>query len=307
MRTDSLTSPIRKATVRRVSDGESMGAERYPLWLWWNLLSLDAPTIVCLWALLFLHVSKVECPGWEIVALVSTVWIIYAGDRILDGLRKPASVVLSERHRFYSRHLGVIVTLLLMMFLAAGWISLDRLGGQIRFAGLIMSTAVLFYFLAIHAVPERAGRWFPKEIAVGAIFAVGAALPAWIHGTESRNLLLPETLAFGGVCMLNCVAIECWENNRGERRWVEAPYWLIRVADTRIAQIAVILFLSSVGIGIFVARSGNSTELLGACSISLLATIVMERQSNAVSRQSLRVLADAALLSPLVFLLRWVH
>ena len=107
--------------------------------------------------------------------------------------------------------------------------------------------------------------------------------------------------------MLNCVAIECWENNRGERRWVEAPYWLIRVADTRIAQIAVILFLSSVGIGIFVARSGNSTELLGACSISLLATIVMERQSNAVSRQSLRVLADAALLSPLVFLLRWVH
>jgi hypothetical protein len=243
---------------------------------------------------------------WEIAALVSAVWIIYAGDRILDGLRQPASATVPERHIFYAEHVGSILAVLLPLVLAAGWIGMERLGSQTRFAGLVMSSAVIFYFLAIHGVPGCPGRWFPKEIAAGAIFAVGAALPAWIHAAEARKVLLPETLLFGGLCVLNCVAIECWEHNRGERRWEQEPYWLIRWSDTHIAHVAVILFLCSGWIGFFISHIGNSTDLPGACSISLLVIIAIELQSHTLSRQKLRVLADAALLTPLVFLLRWL-
>jgi len=306
MRTDSIVSPVGKANGCVVSAGKDPVAERRPLWLWWNLLSLDAPTIVYLWASLFMHGLRTPVRGWEIVALVSAVWIIYAGDRILDGLRKPISVTLPERHIFYSQHVRVILAVLLPLAFATAWIGLERLGSQARLTGLVMSSAVIFYFLAIHAGPMRAGRWFPKEMAAGAIFAVGAALPAWIHGAESRSVLLPETFLFGGLCVLNCMAIECWEHNRGARRWEMRPYWLTRWADTRIAHIAIILFLCSAWIGIFVSHGGRSADLAGASSISLLVIMAIEWQSNTLSRQALRVLADAALLTPLVFLLRSV-
>ena len=306
MRTESILSAVGKPSGRAALALKCPGPERYPLWLWWNLLSLDAPTIVCVWALLFMRALNIQFRGWEIAALVSAVWIIYAGDRILDGLRRPNSLTVSERHIFYARHTGSILAVLLPLVFATAWIGVERLDSQTRLAGLAMSAAVVFYLLAIHGVPDRATRWFPKEAVTGGIFAVGAALPAWIHAAESRKVLLSETLLFGGLCVLNCVAIECWEHNRGDRRWEQPPYWLIQWADRRIAPIAVTLFLCSGWIGIFVLHNGGSADLLSASSISLLAVLAIEWQSHALSRQALRVLADAALLTPLVFLLRWV-
>lgn len=169
-----------------------------------------------------------------------------------------------------------------------------------------MCIAVIFYFLAIHGIADRFGRWFPKELVAGAIFAAGAAIPAWTGATESRKVLLPAVLLFGGLCGLNCIAIECWEHNRGERQWEKTPYWLIQSVDTRIAQIAAIL-LSCIGLtAIFGPHTAGQSELLAAPAVSLSLIMAIEWQSNNLSPQALRVLADAALLTPALFLLRSV-
>lgn len=280
--------------------------KQFPLWMWWNLLSLDAPTVVCLWAAFFLQALHISIRFWEIAALSFAVWIVYIGDRMLDGLNKPGLATLSDRHRFYARHSRGILGALPSIVFATGWIGFLRLGDQTMWAGLIMCAIVFFYFFAIHGIPGHLNRWFPKELAVGGIFAAGAAIPAWIHGAGSRRILLPELLLFAGQCALNCIAIECWEHNRGERRWAKPPYWLIRWADARITKIAVILILGALLTGIFVSRNLNQADLLAATAISLLVIAAIDWRSNYFSPRALRVLADAAMLTPIIFLLRWM-
>ena len=57
-------------------------------------------------------------------------------------------------------------------------------------------------------------------------------------------------------------------------------------------------------IGIFGSHSAGQSELLEATAISLSLSAAIEWQSNHLSPRVLRVLADAALLTPALFLLR---
>src|SRR5262249_7190706 len=56
-----------------------------PWWLWWNILSLDAPMVACAWAILFARLAHVAVPKPELAALGLTVWLIYTMDRLLDA------------------------------------------------------------------------------------------------------------------------------------------------------------------------------------------------------------------------------
>jgi len=286
--------------------GQRLWARPYPLWMWWNLLSLDAPTVVCLWALLFAQAVHISFPFLEISVLTVTVWIIYVSDRMLDVLRTPPGSALSDRHNFYACHHYAVLGLLLPITLATLWVSLTKLSSQTRIVGLVLCGAVLFYFQVIHVFPDHAGRWVPKEIIVGAIFAAGAAIPAWTRAEGSEKLLISPALIFAALCGLNCIAIECWEHHRGEREWKRKPYWLIRLADARIVQIAAFLLVCVGLTGIFGAHAAGQTELLWASAFSLSLIAVLDWQSNALSPQVLRVLADAALLTPALFLLKAV-
>jgi hypothetical protein len=116
---------------------------------------------------------------------------------------------------------------------------------------------------------------------------------------------MPEVILFAGLCVLNCVTIECWEHNRGGRRWEERPYWLIRLADTRIERIAATLILCAGCMVVFLSRYEIHAEAAEASILSLLILIAVERRSHNLSPQALRILADAALLTPALILLRW--
>ncbi len=294
-----------EATLETIPE-ERPRAGRYPLWMWWNLLSLDAPTVVCLWALFFAHALRTPFPFLESSVLTLTVWIIYVSDRMLDALRASPDEAHSDRHNFHARHRYAVLGALLPITSATIWLSFTRLSSETRAAGLILCGAVSFYFLAIHVVPDRVVRWFPKELFVGAIFAAGAAIPAWTHAAESRKALLPAAVLFAGLCGLNCIAIECWEHHRGEREWEKTPYWLIQLADSRIMQIAAMLIVGAVFIGVFGPQNAEQVELAGASAVSLFFIAALDWRSNHISPQVLRVLADAALLTPAIFLMRSV-
>src|SRR6202035_5180189 len=88
-----------------------------PLWLWPNLLSLDAPLIAVLWqGFLAYRFSLPLRPAARLV-LGLTVWAIYLLDRLLDA-RKPAALHEAARHRYYRRH-SKLMTALLAIVLGA--------------------------------------------------------------------------------------------------------------------------------------------------------------------------------------------
>ena len=55
------------------------------LWLWPNLLSLDAPIVALLWQILFARCFHARVETLPSVLLVLAVWLIYAADRTLDS------------------------------------------------------------------------------------------------------------------------------------------------------------------------------------------------------------------------------
>ncbi len=55
------------------------------LWLWPNLLSLDAPIVAVLWQILFARCFQVPVDALAALLLLLTVWLIYAADRTLDA------------------------------------------------------------------------------------------------------------------------------------------------------------------------------------------------------------------------------
>src|ERR1700684_1422603 len=98
MKPDSISPPMAIGSGYPVLPRDYAVPPRYPLWLWWNLLSLDAPSVAFLWSLLFMRALQIPTHDWEIVELVFALWIIYAGARILDGWKTPPSATLPERH-----------------------------------------------------------------------------------------------------------------------------------------------------------------------------------------------------------------
>ena len=71
-----------------------------PWWLWWNLLSLDAPAVAIVWAALFARASGAKLQASEAIALVLSVWVIYTSDRLLDGWTARNRAGLQFRHLF---------------------------------------------------------------------------------------------------------------------------------------------------------------------------------------------------------------
>jgi len=279
---------------------------RTPLWLWWNLLSADAPTVAFLWALLFARAARVSLPLLEAAVLAATVWVIYVGDRLLDGKTGARQSGASDRHAFYVRHRALAWGCLAAVSAAALWVSVTRLEIATRRAGLELAAAVALYFLLVHGARGGLSRLFPKELLVGGIFAAGTLLPAGTRGAEAARALLAPALLFGAVCALNCMAIECWEHHRGGRQWSERPRWLLRWADARIAALAGSLLAAAGFSAFFAPRDPGELELLAACALSLIFLLALDRASHRLSPRSLRVLADAALLTPALFLLKGI-
>ena len=57
------------------------------VWLWPNLLSLDAPVVALLWQILFARCFHARVELLPSILLVLAVWLIYAADRTIDAWR----------------------------------------------------------------------------------------------------------------------------------------------------------------------------------------------------------------------------
>jgi multisubunit Na+/H+ antiporter MnhE subunit len=263
------------ATAQSAIDPQTLVTRRSTkLWLWPNLLSLDAPIVALVWQVLFAYSFRAKFDGLAASLLVLSVWIIYVADRLVDAWRGSN---LQRRHEFHRQNWRVIVSAWLAVFAATAWLALTQLPTALFARGVVLLAVVTVYFGFTHLSKRR----WPKELAVAVLFAAGTSLTTW---GQARSWIDVATIVlFGMLCWINCAAIEKWEN-RGLNDWP------VRGASIAVGLIALIFLYDQRPI------------ISGAETASAFAFVMLDHAKSRLSSDALRVLADVALLTPILFL-----
>jgi len=267
-------------------------------WLWFNLLSLDAPLVAILWQALFAKEMDAPIHGPAFAALGLSVWFIYVSDRLLDALHQYGC--RATRHRFYQRNWVIFSGAAVVVLFALGVVC-ARLDPLVFRNGLILVAAVVAYFVLVHFVADAARRVWPKELAVAVLFAIGTALATWSRtGLSHRFMILPIIL-FATLCWLNCTAVEYWEwkDDRSGNSPSPHPVTLWLGSNLHAISFGIVL-CGTVAFCWFPAR----LQLILAASLVSAATLFcLDRNRERFSADAQRVLVDVTLLSPALFIL----
>jgi hypothetical protein len=288
-----------------------------PWWLWWNVLSLDAPMVAVAWALVFARSAGVTVPSAELVTLGLVVWLIYTVDRLLDG--HPGGAVVPEPgnlgafgsplrqrhvfHRVHARGVACVAAGVSVFTAIVVLCEVDEL--VLRFA--VPLGLILFLYMAwVHLGRGRLLPRLPKEIAVGGIFAAGVALPVWSRLEARRWEFLLLVALFAAVCTLNCVAIEEWEQLHCRRdRNFETNSDTLRAGTTDFGPgtFAAALAICAPLLTPVVRMRGAFSAIGLAIAVSALLIFILDSLREWISADALRVLVDVALLVPALVVL----
>jgi hypothetical protein len=303
------------ARIGQRASGELARAElAAPWWLWWNILSFDAPMVAVAWALVFAKSAGVALPGAEIAALGLVVWLIYTVDRLLDGQR---AVVAVSRRTFAStdeagafgpplrlRHIFHRVYARAVTWAAAGVATftailvLTRIEAQVLKLAIPVGLILILYMAWVHLGRGRVLARLPKEVAVGGIFAAGVALPVWSRIAARRWEFFLLALLFAAVCTLNCVAIEEWERVRARSREMGATDGRLASSTFASGKFALALAMCAALLTPVVRLRGEFSAIGAAIAVSALLILILDLMRERISADGLRVLVDVALLLP---------
>ena len=246
-----------------------------------------------------------------------------------DGARQPLANVrrLAERHYFHHRHRRLLLTL---SGLAAILVALlcRVLSPRLVLIYLLLGGPVLAYAYWVHgrsrsaalpATPSNSGdrpelvkqraeeqarqqaKEQAKEPVVAILFTAAVAAPASVSSPRGSHLaLLCACVLLGLLCWLNCAVIS----------FAEAPTIAARERAKLGVLAAALAAIAAAGCGrASASTAGYLWHLFPAAaavivsSLLLLALLFGAGDGGQLSRSRMRVLADAALLTPWLFLL----
>lgn len=242
-----------------------------PVWLWPNLLCLDAPLVALAWQDLAARSFGAPLHPAGRIALALTVWAVYLADRLID-IRGEGPAPKTARHEFARRHRGVLRVLLGAVLMLGGMVAVVELRRVVLLYGLALAGCVISY---LSIFPPRASRW-EKQIVAAVLFSAGVLLVPATSLVKWR-LVAPAVL-FAGLCLCNLVLIELWEAGRAGH--------LIWMAPASVAALALL-------------RPGGGWQDAVAFSGVLLAGLAVS--GSRLSLDARRTLADVALLAALLF------
>jgi hypothetical protein len=277
-------------------------AAKVPLWLWPTILSLDAPTIAIVWLALFAASFRVS-PGWPVfTALGLWVWLIYATDRLLDSRKGPPPGGEVPRHRFYRDHRLPVTICAVAVAAIAAVISFGWIQPAIRREAIGLAILVAIYFAITHLARPKGDRYWPKELLVGLLFATGVCLPVrTLLGRQRLSLLAPFILLVA-VFWINALAIECWESAPDRASRMRLRAWISRILAPHLAPASAGLVILAGAIGLFDGLPSGAASIDFAIAFSALFLTLLEINAGTLTGPARRVLADAALLTPVLFL-----
>jgi cytochrome bd-type quinol oxidase subunit 2 len=284
-------------------------AQRKPLWLYPNLLSLDAPLVAVAWLHVFAQTWQLLYLPWvAYVSLGLTVWLIYVADRLLDvSLLGGPSAKLEARHEFHNRHrklfqITAIAAALVVLILAVTKMpgALFEIFRQDAGVGLLPIGALLvagFFGLSMLSSQQADEVPHTKNILAGITFAFGTAMTAHLFRREyeSMDLLVSrEFVCFAVLCILNISAIDLWEH-------AERSADLEIKASDELALTLPLMLLGAAALLYAVFDSEQSARPFFYAILTGAALLyVLNRKRSQFSMDSLRVLADVALLIPVL-------
>ena len=272
------------------------------LWEWPTVLSLDAPLVAVLWQALFAQVLGAPLAWYHALLLAAPVWLVYSADRLFDGWQRRPEGAQTRRHHFYIVRRREVVRVWLAVFAASLLTALFTLRLPELLGGLALLGATSGYFARLH-LWSRERFVVPKEVQVALLFGAGVALFILPNLSAAEvtpwHALAPLTL-FTLLCALNCALISHWEAagesqpQRSLLRYSSLAAQLPRAA-LGLTCFALLLTLSFPG----------TAPLYGAVAGGALALFELERTK--LGPAALRVLGDAALLTPApVLLVYWL-
>ncbi len=263
------------------------------LWEWPTVLSLDAPLIAVLWQALFAQVFGVSLAWYHVFLLAAPVWLVYSADRLFDGWQRHPEDAQTRRHRFYIVYrkevVGVWLAVLALSLLAA----LLTLRPIELLGGLLVLGATLGYLARLHLSPGTK-LIVPKEVQVALLFGAGVALflvpNLPLSWATPWHIIIPLAL-FTLLCALNCAFISHWEAATDTQQHLS----LLRYShlERRLLHVALALTCTA---ALFTFAFSGAAPLYGAVAGSALALFELERTH--LGPAALRVLGDAALLTP---------
>lgn len=267
----------------------------HPIWLYPNLLSLDAPVVALAWLHIFSVTWRLYVPWEAYAALGLAVWVIYVADRLLDAsVAEATNGPLEERHHFHKKHRPWFVLAIGVSVLTSVVLIVTSMPMAI-YKNLLIGIVLVGAFFGMSLVQSRDENESPllKNIIAGVTFAYGTAMIAHIYRPELDLMDLlhaPEFLLFAVLCVLNISAIDLWEHAaRSEDEEVKAT--------DEISLTLPVMLLA--GASIFLAlRDQNDRTFYYAILIATGLLYALNRRRHQLSRPALRTLADVTLLVP---------
>lgn len=270
-----------------------------PVWLWPNLLGLDAPLVAVAWQILFAKCFEVRLPPAIHLILGLSVWCVYLADRLLDACRAERVSMATHRLGFTKKHFTALVA----TTAAAGGVNLllivNHVPGHLLVHGLATAVLLGIYYAFRFGSSGKIAVFIPREIMCGMVFAIGSAISTFSYGLPETNSLpfFGAVAMLGLVCSANCVLISVWERDEdlacGDRSIASEkpgiPRHFRRLLLPLVLLYAIVAF-------------ADPWQIHVAAGISALALYLMARFEEKLSPTLLRAMADGALLTPLLFI-----
>ncbi len=278
--------------------------DRTPWWLWPNLLSLDAPLVAVVWLFMLARTWGVNYhPEHEYVLLALAVWVVYVADRLLDALVQGESPRCQERHRFHLRHRKIFAGFAVMATVIVLLLALNKSPMAVfNYAAVAGFLAAGFFAMALFAPPDAGEISYSKNILGGITFAFGTAMVAHVYMFDKGivDLLFSnrEFISFAVLCVLNISAIDLWEHaSRTDDEDLKAQ-------DELALTLPLVLLGGAAFVFAWQGEGSGSAAFFYAVLTGSALLFVLNRERNRFNLETLRVLADAAMVVPLgVFLI----
>lgn len=144
-------------------------------------------------------------PAWWGI-LPAAVWVIYTADHLVDASRLGRNAAM-PRHRFHVRFWSLLGGVTGILALLTFCIALAALSQKIIIGGIILGLLSCMHL----SVAYKVRRYFPKEISVSLLFALGVWFgPMSVSGSWSGWILL-NFLLFAVASCLNLLMIALYE------------------------------------------------------------------------------------------------
>lgn len=269
-----------------------------------RILSLDIVTGACICTGFVARYAQVKIELDVYMALTCTVWLIYTIDHLLDA-HKIGENAQTDRHQWHFEHAHSLwpACLVVTSFLS---VICFRLPLEIFRNGISLGVAVFFYFLISQS--KHLKPFFPKEIAIAAIYSFGVFLPIFSLQEKPDPALYAMLFCFFLLALNNLLIISLIEVKKDKQQKMNSV--AIQLGAKKLTTIIngsfVLVFFTLVTSAVHFSTENNFTDYAEVLLLmSIILFTVFYKRKYFIPEELYRVVGDSVFLIPAFFM--WIN